>query len=63
MKHEARISDSFWNRYKELIKNEMIPYQWDVLNDKADISIENGEFPHSCQKDKRGALRMGVPGQ
>ena len=56
MKHEARISDSFWNRYRKLVKNEMIPYQWDVLNDKADISIERERDDASIPNEKSHAM-------
>ena len=28
------IHDSFWNRYIDLVKNSVIPYQWEILNDK-----------------------------
>ena len=40
MSNTVRISDAFWNRYRGLVKNEMIPYQWGVLNDAIDITIE-----------------------
>ncbi len=29
----VEINDEFWGRYIDLIKNVVIPYQWDVLND------------------------------
>lgn len=31
-----RISDCFWNRYIKLVKDAIIPYQWDILNDNMD---------------------------
>jgi DUF1680 family protein len=30
----AKITDSFWARYIELIRTEMLPYQWEALNDR-----------------------------
>lgn len=30
---EIKISDAQWNRYIGLVKNKIIPYQWDILND------------------------------
>lgn len=30
------IKDSFWDRYVGLVKDVLIPYQWDILNDKLD---------------------------
>ncbi len=29
-----RIKDSFWSKHVELVKNTIIPYQWDVMNDR-----------------------------
>jgi len=29
-----KIDDLFWNRYIKLVKQVIIPYQWEVLNDK-----------------------------
>ena len=34
------IKDNFWNNYKDLVTEKMIPYQWNVLNDNLDIKIE-----------------------
>ena len=33
-KGECVIRNSFWNRYIDLVKNSVIPYQWDILNDR-----------------------------
>lgn len=33
-KEECVIRNSFWNRYIDLVKNMVIPYQWDILNDR-----------------------------
>jgi DUF1680 family protein len=30
----AKITDFFWARYIELTRTEMLPYQWEVLNDR-----------------------------
>ncbi len=32
----VRISDPFWSDYIELVRNTMIPYQWEALNDRVD---------------------------
>lgn len=29
----VKITDHFWRNYINLVKNEVIPYQWHVLND------------------------------
>ena len=28
------ILDDFWNKYVKLVKEVIIPYQWDILNDR-----------------------------
>ena len=32
--NKIKISDQFWDRYIHLVKNVLIPYQWDILNDR-----------------------------
>ena len=32
--NKIKISDHFWNRYTHLVKDVLIPYQWDILNDR-----------------------------
>ena len=60
MKNVVKISDSFWNRYRRLVKSEMIPYQWDVLNDKADISIERERDDASIPNEKAMLWKISV---
>lgn len=48
----VEISDRFFSRYKELIKTEMIPYQWKVLNDEIDITIERERNDASIPNEK-----------
>lgn len=51
------ITSSFWQQYRELIVKEVLPYQWDVMNDSADICIthepggneEHQENSHAIQ--------------
>ena len=33
-RNKIKISDQFWNRYIHLVKDVLIPYQWDILNDR-----------------------------
>ena len=42
---DVRIKDDFWNRYCGLIKNVVLPYQWDAINDR----IEDAEPSHSLE--------------
>ncbi|MCL6441917.1 MAG: glycoside hydrolase family 127 protein [Alicyclobacillus sp.] len=55
---KVRIRDKFWCKYSELVRNTVIPYQWEALNDripdaapshamrnfKIAAGIEEGEF-------------------
>ena len=45
------INDDFWGRYIGLIKNVVIPYQWDALNDR----IPNAELSHVIENFKIAA--------
>ena len=29
-----QITDEFWGREQELVRKEVIPYQWEALNDR-----------------------------
>lgn len=40
------IQDSFWLNYQKLVKDVVIPYQWDALND----NIEGAEPPSPVRK-------------
>lgn len=31
-----QINDSFWKREMELVRKEVIPYQWEALNDRVE---------------------------
>jgi len=39
------IKDNFWGRYQELIRKEVIPYQWKALNDQ----IPDAEPSHAIE--------------
>jgi DUF1680 family protein len=43
---EVKIKDQFWQTLMELIRTQVIPYQWDALNDR----IEGAE-PSHCMKN------------
>lgn len=32
--NQIKINDDFWNRYVSLVRNTVIPYQWEALNDR-----------------------------
>ncbi len=47
------VTDSFWQREMELVRNEVIPYQWDALNDRVP-----GADPSWCMRNFRVAGRL-----
>ncbi|MCJ7471849.1 MAG: glycoside hydrolase family 127 protein [Actinobacteria bacterium] len=47
----AGINDAFWGRYIDLVKNVVIPYQWDALNDR----IPDAEPSHVIENFKIAA--------
>lgn len=42
----VKIKDDFWSRYVELVHNAIIPYQWEIMNDKVE-----GAEPSHCIKN------------
>ncbi len=47
------VTDSFWKRTMELVRKEVIPYQWEVLNDRMP-----GAAPSWCMHNFRAAGRL-----
>ena len=57
MKREnIRITDPFWLHYRSIVRREMIPYQWKVLNDEIDVRIERERDDASIPNEKSHAL-------
>ncbi|MEE8824433.1 Non-reducing end beta-L-arabinofuranosidase [Lentilactobacillus sunkii] len=48
--NNVKVTSDFWKRYRELVVKEVLPYQWKVMNDEADISIS--EDPQNNGQDK-----------
>ena len=53
---KTRITDPFWLHYRSLVRHEMIPYQWKVLNDEIDVRIERERDDASIPNEKSHAL-------
>lgn len=51
--HDVRITDAFWGREQELVRREVIPYQWDALNDRVP-----GAEPSFCMRNFKVAGRL-----
>lgn len=50
---QVKITDSFWGREQELVRREVIPYQWDALNDRIPDAA-----PSYCMHNFKVAGRM-----
>ncbi|MDF2513194.1 MAG: hypothetical protein K0S04_3060 [Herbinix sp.] len=50
---KIEIRDDFWDRYIGLVRKVIIPYQWDILNDR----LEGIETSHCIQNFKIAAQR------
>ncbi|WP_028612019.1 glycoside hydrolase family 127 protein [Paenibacillus harenae] len=38
----VRIQDNFWNYYVELVRNVVVPYQWEAINDRVEGAERSG---------------------
>lgn len=50
---KMKITDSFWKREMELVRKEVIPYQWEALNDRVKDAV-----PSYCMRNFRVAGKM-----
>ena len=50
---DVTVTDAFWQREMELVRREVIPYQWDALNDR----VPDAE-PSWCMHNFRAAARL-----
>lgn len=50
---KVTVTDPFWHREMELVRTEVIPYQWEALNDRVP-----GADPSWCMRNFRVAGRM-----
>lgn len=48
---KSRIDDSFWNYYAALVRDVVVPYQWEALNDR----VEGAEPSHAVRNFKIAA--------
>ena len=50
---EVRITDGFWHTAQETVRREVIPYQWEALNDRVE-----GAVPSYCMHNFKAAGRI-----
>lgn len=56
MNRTITIQDEFWKNYRNIVRREMIPYQWKVLNDEIDIVIERERNDDTIPNEKSHAI-------
>lgn len=49
----VQVNDKFWKEKMELVRKEVIPYQWDALNDKVE-----GAAPSFCMRNFKVAGKL-----
>ena len=49
----VQVNDKFWKEKMELVRKEVIPYQWDALNDKVE-----GAAPSFCMRNFKVAGKI-----
>ena len=49
----VRVTDGFWRERQETVRREVIPYQWEALNDRVE-----GAAPSFCMHNFRAAARL-----
>ena len=49
----VQVTDEFWRRTMELVRTEVLPYQWESLNDRVE-----GATPSWCMHNFRAAARL-----
>ena len=49
----VKVTDAFWKAKQDLIRNEVIPYQWEVLNDRVPEAA-----PSYCMHNFRAAAKL-----
>ncbi len=50
---QFQAADGFWKEKMELVRNEVIPYQWDILNDRVE-----GAAPSFCMRNFKVAGKL-----
>jgi DUF1680 family protein len=50
---DVRAVDEFWSREQELVRREVIPYQWEALNDRVE-----GATPSFCMRNFKTAGKI-----
>lgn len=53
--NDVQITSDFWNRYRNLIAKDSVPFQWDMINDKGKMDVTNADAAGGAA-DHSGAI-------
>ncbi|QMU08673.1 glycoside hydrolase family 127 protein [Levilactobacillus suantsaii] len=56
----VEITADFWRRYRELVVKEVLPYQWQVMNDQANISISVDPQNNGQDKNSHAVANLKI---
>lgn len=54
--NHSNITSNFWKRYRDLMANDSIPFQWDMINDNNEVEVTNDPFTAGGSADKSHAI-------
>ncbi|MDE6110428.1 MAG: glycoside hydrolase family 127 protein [Eubacterium sp.] len=65
LNNTVKITDTFWKEKIELVRKEVIPYQWRALNDEVEsaepsYSLRNFELAADCIKKRKRGIKTPI---
>ncbi|WP_258088577.1 glycoside hydrolase family 127 protein [Weissella fangxianensis] len=57
---EVYITSDFWNNYRELVVKEVLPYQWQVMNDTANVAISADPQNNGRDKNSHAVANLKI---
>jgi DUF1680 family protein len=51
------ITSSFWNRYRDLVIDQVLPYMWDVMNDTLTIEVPDDPSGNTFEQSKSHVIQ------
>ena len=59
---DVKIQDSFWSSYINLVRDVVVPYQWDALKTSGLQMLKNRVMPLKSSKSRRDLSRANFTG-
>lgn len=54
------ITSGFWQHYRDLVAKEVLPYQWRVMNDQADVTLDGAEADAGQSKNSHVIANLKI---